>query len=187
MCWFRSPKSVTTSTPNHHKNLAGIDVTGINLDCKYSLESHNIYAFHYSDVMMASQITSLAIVYSTVYSGADQRKCQSSTSLAFERGIHRWPVNSPHKWPVTRKMFQFDDVTCRMVSRYMSFTRETHISRSHSLWNFTSICVISEDTISWQPISRLRDFFYDEGSSSFVMRINRDQGSSCCVSEWKFI
>ena len=68
---------------------------------------------HYEDVIMgamASQITSLTIVYSTVYSGADQRKHQSSASLAFVRGIHRWPVNSPHKWPVTRKMFPFDDV-----------------------------------------------------------------------------
>ena len=59
---------------------------------------------------MASQITSLTIVYSIVYSGADQRKHQSSTSLAFVRGIHRWPVNSLHKWPVTRRMFPFDDV-----------------------------------------------------------------------------
>ena len=66
----------------------------------------------YSDVIMvkmASQITSLTIVYSTVYSGADQRKHKSSASLAFVRGIHRWPVNSPHKWP-TRKMFPFDAV-----------------------------------------------------------------------------
>ena len=46
---------------------------------------------------MASEIISLTIVYSTVYSGADQRKHQSSASLAFVRGIHRWPVNSPHK------------------------------------------------------------------------------------------
>ena len=59
---------------------------------------------------IASQITSLTIVYSTVYSDADQRKHQSSVSLAFVRGIHWWPVNSPHKWPVTRKMFPFDDV-----------------------------------------------------------------------------
>ena len=69
--------------------------------------------FHYSDAVMgpiASQITSLTIVYSTVYSGADQRKHQSSASLAFVRGVHRGPVNSPHKWPVTRKVFPFDDV-----------------------------------------------------------------------------
>ena len=57
-----------------------------------------------------TQITSLAIVYSIVYSDVDQRKHQSSASLAFVRGIHRGPVNSPHKWPVTRKMFPFDDV-----------------------------------------------------------------------------
>ena len=50
------------------------------------------------------------IVFLTVYSDADQRKHQSSVSLAFVRGIHRGPVNSPHKWPVTRKMFPFDDV-----------------------------------------------------------------------------
>ena len=65
---------------------------------------------HYDDVIMgaiASQITSLTIVYSTVYSGADQSKHQSSASLAFVWGIHR---GSPHKWPVTRKMFPFDDV-----------------------------------------------------------------------------
>ena len=68
---------------------------------------------HYSDIIMdsmASQITSLTIVYSAVYSGADQRKHQSSASLAFVRGIHRGPVNSPHKGPVTQKMFPFDEV-----------------------------------------------------------------------------
>ena len=68
---------------------------------------------HYNDVIMGSMtslITSLKIVYSTVYSGADRRKHQSSASLAFVRGIHRWPVNSPHIGPVTRKMFPFDDV-----------------------------------------------------------------------------
>ena len=59
---------------------------------------------------LASQITSLTIVYSTVYSRVDQRKHQSFASLAFVWGIHRGPVNSPHKGPVTRKMFPFDDV-----------------------------------------------------------------------------
>ena len=57
---------------------------------------------HYSDVIMsarASQIAGVLIVYSTVCSGADQRKHQSSVSLAFVRWIHSWPVNSPHKGP----------------------------------------------------------------------------------------
>ena len=74
---------------------------------------------HYCDVIMgavASQITSLTIVFSTVYSDTDQRIHQSSASLAFVRGNHRNPVNSPHKWPVTRKMFPFDDVI--MVFRW---------------------------------------------------------------------
>ena len=75
--------------------------------------SHLSGYLHYNDVTMskiASQITNLTIVYSTVYSGPDQTNHQSSASLAFVRGIHRGPVNSPHKWPVTRKMFPFGDV-----------------------------------------------------------------------------
>ena len=70
---------------------------------------------HYGDVIMgtmASQITSITILYWTVLSGADQRKHQSSASLAFVRGIHRWPVNSPHKWPVTRKCFHLMTSSC---------------------------------------------------------------------------
>ena len=59
---------------------------------------------------MASQITGVSIVYSTVCLGIHQRKCQSSASLAFVREIHRWSVNSPYKRPVTRKMFPFDVV-----------------------------------------------------------------------------
>ena len=68
---------------------------------------------HYNDVRtsaMASQITSPTIVCSTVYSRRRSKKHKSSASLAFVRGIHRWPVNSPHKGPVTLKMFPFDDV-----------------------------------------------------------------------------
>ena len=94
---------------------------------------HN-WLSHYTDVTMspmASQITSLGIVYSTVYSGADQRKHQSSASLTFVRRIHRGPVNSPHKRPVTRKMFPFDDVIMyewntrsnRWIPMTMSVTR----------------------------------------------------------------
>ena len=90
---------------NHTLSLKGIQ-------CLYSVGggngsyilAHHHCIVHYNDVIMsvmASQITSLTIVYTTVY----QRKHQSSASLAFVRGIHRWPVNSPHKVPTTRKMF----------------------------------------------------------------------------------
>ena len=61
-------------------------------------------------ILMVTQITSLTSAYSTAYSCANQRKHQSSASVAFVRGIHRWQVNSSYKWPVTRKMFPFDDV-----------------------------------------------------------------------------
>ena len=76
---------------------------------------------------MASQITSLFIVYSTVYSGGDQRKHKSSASLVFVRGIHCWPMNSPHKRPVTRRMISFDDVI--MDYEYYWYNR---MSRGHS-------------------------------------------------------
>ena len=62
---------------------------------------------------IAFQITTLTIVYTTVYPDADQRKHQISASLAFVWGFHRGPVNSSHKWPVTLKMFPFDDVNMR--------------------------------------------------------------------------
>ena len=58
---------------------------------------------------MASQITGIPIVYSVVCSGADHRKHQSSESLASVRRIHRWPVYSPHKRPVTWKLFPCED------------------------------------------------------------------------------
>ena len=90
------------------------------------------FSFCYCDVIMtanASQITSLTIVYLTVYSGADERKHQSFAPLAFVRGIHRWPVNSPHKWPVLRKMIPFDDVIMYMyifMCRSRSYLTELH-------------------------------------------------------------
>ena len=82
------------------------------------------------------------IVYSILYSGADQRKHQSSASLAFMRVIHRGPVNSPHKWPVTRKMFPFDDVImCRLSFNQIS------------CWNGMSSKTndLSQDKYTWPP------------------------------------
>ena len=100
---------------HHVNNVARYDPIPWNPLLHY--QSREVYGqtirHHYCDVIigtMASQITNLTIVYSTVYSGTDQRKHQSSASLAFVRGFHRGPVNSPHKGPVMRKMFPFDDV-----------------------------------------------------------------------------
>ena len=76
--------------------------------------------------VLASQITSLVIVFSTVYPDADQRKLQSSASLAFVRGIHRGPVNSPHRGPVTRKMFSFDDVIMAPEACAMAYYAAIH-------------------------------------------------------------
>ena len=91
-----------------------------------------MHRFHYNDVIMGAittQINSLTIVYSIIYSDADQRKHQSSASLAFVRGIHRGPVNSPDKWPVTRKMFPFNDVFVFARSRYL--TSKSDINTLH--------------------------------------------------------
>ena len=96
---------------------------------KNSWCDHKKTKHHDNDVIMntmASQITSLTIVYSSLYSGADQRKHRSSASLAFAKGIHRWLVNSPHKGPVTWKMFPFDDV----IIQY---------NRVYILWDILSI------------------------------------------------
>ena len=93
--------------------LGNTNIEGFLVKFQEALQHGNHLSIQYGDVIMgliASQITSLTIVYSSVYSNADQRKHPSSASLAFVRGIHQGPVNSPHKWPVTRKMFPFDDV-----------------------------------------------------------------------------
>ena len=91
----------------------------------FTLIHATLDTWHYDDVIMgamASQITSLTIVYSTVYPSIDHIKHQSSASLAFVRGIHRGPVNSPHKLPVTRKMFPFHNVIMICVGRSCVFS-----------------------------------------------------------------
>ena len=92
---------------------------------------------------IVSQITSLTIVYSTVYSGADQNKHQSSASLAFVWGSHRGPVSSPHKWPVKRKMFPFDDVIMRAQTQWrMSLQRKSNNSSVRWLkvvWDYMTL------------------------------------------------
>ena len=115
---------------------------------------------HYGDVIMstmASQITSLTIVYSIVYSRADRRKTPKPASLAFMRGIHREPVNSPHKRPVTQKIFSFDDVIMAIgsllwLSRrklYLSITRPQCIFRYHWIYDCKHVAFLSPWLTHW--------------------------------------
>ena len=74
---------------------------------------YELYWTHYSDVTMsilASQITCDSTVCLCVCLDEHKRKHQSPCYWPFVRGIHHTPVNSPHKGPVTRKSFPFDDV-----------------------------------------------------------------------------
>ena len=113
---------------------------------------------HYDYVIMgaiASQITSLTIVCSSVYSGADQSKHQISASLAFVWGIRRGPVNSPHKWPVTWKMLPFDDVILQAIQPLPKPTG-TFFTTSHTqlfflaVLKFSTICNVRD---LWKYVS----------------------------------
>ena len=119
---------------------------------------------------MGSQITSLMIVYSTVYSGADKRKHQSSVSLAFVRGIHRWPVHSPYKGPITRKMFPFDDVIMAK-----SICRCLVISIRHK-------CPAGKFTLSWYERNFARQVLKLPKESKLYAEINNER-SACVVIE----
>ena len=98
LCYFQSVMTllVWTSLRTNTTKIAG--------DLKRH-DAHLTTLYLYIIRAMASQITSFLIVWS----GAFQRKYQSSASLACEKGIHHWPVVSRHKRPVTWKMFPFDD------------------------------------------------------------------------------
>ena len=125
--------------------------SGISEERQGTIKINNIShlkTWHYDDVRMdaiASQITSLTFVYSIVYLDADQRKHQSSVSLAFVRGIHRGPVNFPHKWPVTRKMFPFDDVIMIWFWGWVMISNNAPIgTTSDIVWWNCEIFVISK-------------------------------------------
>ena len=107
---------------------------------------------------IASLITSLTVVYSIVYSDADQRKHQSSASLAFVWGILRGPLNSPQKWPVTRKMFPFDDVIMFRVTGLMcrEFTCDQYKGQWCGNLMFSLICTWTNGWVNNRHASDLR-------------------------------
>ena len=128
---------------------------------------------HYNDVIMnamASQITSLRIVFSTAYLDTDQRKHQSSASLAFVQGIHRRLVNSPHKWPVTWKMFPFDGVIMYMMIAYVIEVIYFSI--------FFMVAPLVLRVIIWLPQCQLNN---PEGSGSNQTIYNYDKVCILCI------
>ena len=93
---------------------------------------------HSIDIIMStvmSQITSVSIVYSTVCSGADQRELRSCASLAFVRGIYRWPVNAPHKGPERREMVLFDDVVMEWCMRFIVILHDKSPYKANIRWH----------------------------------------------------
>ena len=146
----------------------------------YLMYTENISQDHYNDVIMgviASQIISLTIVYSTVYSDTDQRKHQSSASLAYVWGIHR----PPHKWPVTRKMFPFDDVIMFFGVTGCALTQIFSISRSIFV-AISSRTATSGYCVCTNTFSRASNWKYtnDTISQSQLSR-NRYVGMTRCV------
>ena len=111
-------------------------VTPLTRGCPYDNLRCSLW-WHYNDVIMdamASQITSLPIINSTVYSRLRSKEHQSSASLAFVWGIHHWLVSSPHKGPVTWQMFPFDDVIMEIfVDMMMTFPFQCFHRKSYHI------------------------------------------------------
>ena len=158
----------------------------------------------FNDVIMsamASQITSLTIVYSKVYSGADQRKLQNSASLAFVRGIYWWLVNSQYEVPVTRKMFPFDDVIMvfqQFISLKISTVANGHWRHFPLRKRDTPQCK-SNGTFSGHGIQRINFAFTKiSTASNNVLRIywlllkfdvcrslnSLDKAGEACMGSW---
>ena len=121
--------------------------------------------------------------------GADQRKHQSSASLALVRGIHRWPVNSPHKGPVTRKMFPFDDVImifdnhCRMVSILVKAEEESFGSKPRMGLN---ISIIYWAKLCWYAIVAYQINIYTQYQNQTDFRSNdRITNRQMCWRNWR--
>ena len=128
-------------------------------------------------------ITAVSIVFSIVYSivgsGTDQRKHQSSASLAFVRGIHRWPVNSPHKRPVMQKMFPFDDVIMTWRScdsseccMPMGYFYQMRLRHGYIITLFSARCDVTHFTYSVQNYRERREMnsLLIKGRRSFLQK-----------------
>ena len=168
MPMHQDPLLVCSLGPNGHAHrlisALGTLFTGLGIiqwsACFLMPTLSSLVTSHYNDVIMcvmASKVTSLTIVYSIIYSGGDQRKHQSSVSLAFVWGIHRWPVNSLHKGPVMRKMFPFDDVIMITLGELRS-----------------TVCI-------WPEVFHNASLVYDKCFSGICLMYNKYSSGICLV------
>ena len=128
-------------------------------------------SLHYCDVIIvavASQITSLTRLLTQP--DADQRKHQSSASLAVVRGIHRGPVNSPHNGPVTGKMFPFDEVIMEWCMGPISTELNEGVMNEHG-WLVYWYQERLQDLTSWVLPCIFKYFFVDD-KNPLVFMIN---------------
>ena len=150
---------------------------------------------------MASQITSLTSVYSTVYSGGDQRKHQSSASLAFVREIHRRPVISPRKGPVTRKMLPFDDVILSLAFFPSQFKfvwfHQYNVNDGYKIciWHdscavvvYTKLCcdLMAGNwiTVNWSPVKRVKIYITTSSNGNISALLAVCAGNSPVTGEF---
>ena len=143
---------------------------------------------------MASQITGVSSVCSSVCS--DQRKHQRPASLAFVRGIHRWPVDSLHKGSVTWKMFPFDDVIMKKIplrqvvsvvtkcNSHKKTTGKPMCCRPSSAFEL-EICFLSADCWKWcNSLCMLRNIFYVTPSWHVVWCLFGAKASTTTMVAW---
>ena len=126
----------------------------------------NISSFHYIDVIMstmASQITSLTVVYSIVYSKKTSKL--RVTGLCARNSLG--PVNSPHKGPVMRKMFLFDDIIlCRQ--HFQRHCLEWKLLNFKLLY-FIEIC---SSGFNWRYVSNGSDSGLAQNRRDAIIRCN---------------
>ena len=126
------------------------------VECRYLNKC--LLSINYSGVItsaMSSHFTGVSFVYLSVCSGVDEWMHQSFASLVFRRGIHRSLVNSPHKGPVTRKMFSIDDVIMIRCCGHSLVGQWTNLNFQYwrnRLWCRMSICqyVCLSMLVTWQ-------------------------------------
>ena len=124
--WQHYPVSLKTRTSSLLSLSSGLQLSSLKVECH---ADEFVVNYHYDDVKMgaiASQIISLTIVYSTVYSDPDQRKHQRSASLAFVRGIHRDRWIPRTKGQLRGKCFHLMTSSCCTGSCYFDKFRYIH-------------------------------------------------------------